>query len=209
MIYKELSEGLSEDELGDSIGVGPTVIKEILAGDIPTNPSIWNKFASYFRVDLDALRFGKSKSPTSHHELLSANPVTDTVGYRKIPLLSWNKIGRGLQRDGGRGDKRAQAMIETDVSGPNIFALRIKDDAMEPLFHKGEIIFVNPDLPVRHDQYVVAISREKGVEDAQLRQLKKLNNQFWLRALNSKYPDCPLTKRQKIVGRVVRLRMNL
>lgn len=38
-------------------------------------------------------------------------------------------------------------MIETDVSGPPVFALRVKDDAMQPLFHQGEIIFVSQDLP--------------------------------------------------------------
>jgi len=34
-------------------------------------------------------------------------------------------------------------MIETDVSGPRVFALRVKNDAMQPLFHQGEMIFVS------------------------------------------------------------------
>jgi phage repressor protein C with HTH and peptisase S24 domain len=68
---------------------------------------------------------------------------------------------------------------------------------------------VNPDLPPAQNHYVVVVTRGKDTEEAKLRQLKKLENQSWLRALNPKYPDCPLTMGQRIVGRVVRLRMNL
>ena len=160
-------------------------------------------------MDLDVLQFGKSKLTASHSELLSQSPVTETVHYRKIPLLSWDKVGRVTQRSGDPIEELAQTMIETDVAGPHIFALRVKDNAMEPLFHQGEIVFVNPDLPPAQNHYVVVATRGKDAEEARLRQLKKLQNQLWLRALNPKYPDQPLTARQRIVGRVVRLRMNL
>jgi len=209
LIHKELSEGLDEEELGASIGVSREVIKRILLGGVPKSVKTWKKFAAYFHVDLDVLQFGKSKLTASHSELLSPNPVTETVHYRKIPLLSWGKVGQATQRRGSPVKELAQAMIETDVAGPRVFALRIKDDAMEPLFHKGEIVFVNPDLPPAQNHYVVVVTRGKDAEEAKLRQLKKLKNQSWLRALNPKYPDCPLTMRQRIVGRVVRLRMNL
>ncbi len=209
LIHKVLSEGLDEKECGAYIGVSEEIIKRILAGEIPESSKTWEKFAAYFHVDLDALRFGHSKSATTSSELLSSNPVTETVQYRNVPLLSWSKVGQLTRRGGGPAEKLAHAMIETDVSGPRVFALRVKNDAMEPLFHKGEIIFVNPDLPPVKNHYVVVLSREKDTEEARLRQLKKLGKQLWLRALNPKYADCPLTKQQRIVGRVVRLRMNL
>ncbi|MEO7860682.1 MAG: hypothetical protein ABIU05_09585 [Nitrospirales bacterium] len=113
----------------------------------PDNPEIWKKFAAYSHVDLDALRFGHSKVATSHQELLSSNPATETVQYRKVPLLAWSKIDKLTRLSGGPVEKLAHAMIETDVSGPRVYALRVKNDAMEPLFHQGGIIFVSPDLP--------------------------------------------------------------
>lgn len=161
------------------------------------------------RTKPDFLRFGKSKLATPHSELLSPNPVTETVENRKVSLVSWSKIGQLIRPSTRPIKELAQAMIETDVSGPRIVALRVKNNAMEPLFHIGEMIFVNPDLPPVKDHYVVVLSREKGTEEARLRQWKKLGNQLWLRALNPKYADCLLTGRQRIVGRVVRLRMNL
>ncbi|MGH7146719.1 MAG: S24 family peptidase [Nitrospiraceae bacterium] len=209
LIHKELSDGLDEEELGASIGVSHEIIKQILAGGHPEGLETWKKFAAYFRMDLDFLRFGKSRLATSHSELLSPNPVTETVKYHKVPVLSWSKLGQLMRPRGGSIKKLAHALIETDMSGPHVFALRVKNDAMEPLFHKGEMIFVNPDLPPVQGHYVVVLARDKDAEEARLRHLEKHRNRLWLRALNPKYTDCLLTRRHRIIGRVVRLRMNL
>ncbi|MEO7860683.1 MAG: S24 family peptidase [Nitrospirales bacterium] len=56
---------------------------------------------------------------------------------------------------------------------------------------------------------MVVLNLANDTEEARLRQEKKLGKQLWLRALNPKYADYPLTKQQRIVGRVVRMRMNL
>lgn len=52
----------------------------------------YGKFSAYFHVDLDALRFGHSKGATSHQELLSSNPATETVQYRKVPYLHGTRL---------------------------------------------------------------------------------------------------------------------
>ena len=56
---------------------------------------------------------------------------------------------------------------------------------------------------------MVVFNLANDTEEARLRQVKKLGKQVWLRALNPKYADRMLTTQQRIVGRVVRLRMNL
>ncbi|MGH7180550.1 MAG: S24 family peptidase [Nitrospiraceae bacterium] len=201
LLYKELSEGFDEEELGASIGVSPETIKLILAGGIPKDPETWKKCAAYFHVNLDALRFGEeSNLPAPLETLLSPNPVIETVRYRKVPLLSWSKVGRITRRSDGPVEKLAQTMVETDVLGSRVFALRVRNDAMEPLFHKGEVIFVNPDLTPSTNHYVVVLINEKGAMEAKLRQLKKLGKQVWFHALNPKYADSPLTKHHRIVG---------
>jgi len=210
LLYKELSEGFDEEELGASIGVSQETIKLILAGGIPKDPETWKKCAAYFHVNLDALRFGEeSNLPAPLEKLLSPNPAIETVRYRKVPLLSWSKVGQITRRSDGSVEKLARTMVETDVLGSRVFALRVKNDAMEPLFHKGEIIFVNPDLTPSTAHYVVVLIKEKGAMEAKLRQLKKLGKQVWFHALNPKYADSPLTKHHRIVGQVVRLRLNL
>jgi len=80
---------------------------------------------------------------------------------------------------------------------------------MQPLFSEGEIIFVNPDLPSEPGHYVVVESEDGRPEEALLRQLKEIGGQTILHPLNRRYADLPVTKQQRIWGRVVRLRKNL
>ena len=80
---------------------------------------------------------------------------------------------------------------------------------MQPLFSEGEIIFVNPDLPSEPGHYVVVESEDGRPEEALFRQLKEIGGQAILHPLNRRYADLPLTKEQRIWGRVVRLRKNL
>jgi SOS-response transcriptional repressor LexA len=159
-------------------------------------------------MDLDLLRFGNLKSAIPHSQLFSKDPVTRVAQYRKVPLLSWSRVGRVRKHGLPQGEVDAEAMLETDVHGPHVFALRVRDDSMEPLFRKGEVIFVNPDLQPAHDHYVIVASGLKDGGEGKIRQLKKLGNQAFLHALNPKYADVPVTG-HRIVGRVVRLRMNL
>jgi SOS-response transcriptional repressor LexA len=100
-------------------------------------------------------------------------------------------------------------MLETDVPGRRTFAVQVRDNSMQPLFSEGEIIFVNPDLPSEPGHYVVAESEDGRPEEALLRELKEIGGQTILHPLNRRYADLPLTKQQRIWGRVVRLRKNL
>ena len=72
-----------------------------------------------------------------------------------------------------------------------------------------QIIFVNPDLPSEPGHYVVVESEDSHPEGALLRQLKQIGVQTILHPLNRQYADLPVTKQQRTLGRVARLRKNL
>lgn len=94
------------------------------------------------------------------------------------------------------------------MRGARIFALRVTGDSMEPLFHAGEVVIVNPDLHCDPGSYVVAKTPDHGAEEATIKQLKKYGDAFYLHPLNPKYDDIPLDKRHKIVGKIVRKQMD-
>jgi len=105
---------------------------------------------------------------------------------------------------------QAEAMIQaTDVSGTRTVAVKVQDDSMEPLFSKEELIFVNPDLEWKHDDYVIAHHRDGGSEAVLLRQVKRIGPQCILHPLNRKYADIPVTNEGAVRGEVVRLRKTL
>ena|SRR5579884_1585758 len=204
LLLKELSDGQTEAGLARAIGIAEAQVKAILDGMVPTDLSTWKRFAAYFRMDVDMLRFGDLHA-TSASDLLRADPPVDLGQYRTVPLLSWSDLADQL---GDRAVAMSTRTIETDVAGERVFAVRLEDDSMQPLFRSGEIIFVNPDMAWQADDYVVVRTAE-GARRPILRQVKKVGRQYVLHAFNRRYPNAPLMEQDVIVGRVVRLRLNL
>ncbi len=210
LVHRELGEGLTEEELASAVGVSVRTITNILAAKLPKDHTKWEKFARYFRMDADFLRTGGPTHPGAVFELSGSTHHSAAGHVRKVPMLNWDQIEQMVTRKDPSRAIRAEAMLETtDVPGKLTFALKIKDNSMQPLFSEGEIIFVNPDLPSEPGHYVVVESEDGRPEGALLRQLKEIGGQSILHPLNRRYEDPPVTKQQRIWGRVVRLRKNL
>jgi transcriptional regulator with XRE-family HTH domain/translation initiation factor IF-1 len=60
LILRELSEGLTEQELAAVVGVPQRTLMNVLAGRNPKDVAIWERFARYFRMDADFIRTGES-----------------------------------------------------------------------------------------------------------------------------------------------------
>lgn len=205
LVHRELGEGLTEEELASAVGVSVRTIENILTDELPQDPAIWETFARYFRIHADFLRSGGPPHSEGLFELTD-NPHPSPLGpMRKVPLLKWDQIDQMVAREEPPRLIHAEALLETDVPGKRTFAMQVRDKSMQPLFSEGEIIFVNPDLPSEPGHYVVVESEDGGL----LRQLKEIGGQAILHPLNRRYADLPLTKEQRILGRVVRLRKNL
>ncbi len=209
LVHRELGEGLTEEELASAVGVSVRMIADILVGEFPQDPAIWEYFARYFRMDADFLRSGGPPHSEGLFDLTESAQPSPLGPMRKVPLLRWDQIDQMVTREEPPRLIHAQALLETDVPGKRTFALQVRDNSMQPLFSKGEIIFVNPDLPSEPGHYVVVESEDGRPEGALLRQLKDIGGQAILHPLNRQYQDLPVTKQQRIWGRVVRMRKNL
>jgi len=206
LVHRELSEGVTERELASVVGVSIRTIGDILADKLPEDPAIWETFARYFRIEADFLRAGGPPFPPGVFRLGESRHGASVGPMRKVPLLHSHQVDQMLKNDEPPGVVHAEAMLETDVPGKRTFAVMVKDDSMQPLFSKGELVFVNPDLPGQPGHYIVVDGDPRG---ALLRQLKHVGGQAVLHPLNSRYEDLLLTHRHRVWGRVVRLRKNL
>ena len=210
LLHRELGEGMTEAQLASTVGVPLRTVEAILNGWDPQSPAMWEQFAKYFRMNVDFLRIGESAHARTRVEFPGSATHSAAGDIRKIPLLSWHRMGEVTTRKNLPGVIQAEAMVETtDVSGTRTFALKVQDDSMEPMFSEGEIIFVNPDLEWKAGDYVVTNCQDRHGESPLLRQVKPLGGQFMLHPLNRKYEDIPLTKQNDVAGKVVRLRKNL
>jgi SOS-response transcriptional repressor LexA len=209
LVHRELGEGLTEKELASAIEVSVQTIANILVDQLPEDPAIWEKFARYFRIHADFLRTGGPPYSEGTFELTESAHHSSVGQMRKVPLLKWDQIDQMTGREEPPRLIHAEALLETDIPGRRTFAVRVKDDSMQPLFSEGEIIFVNPDLPCEPGRYVIVENEDGPPEGALLRQIKEIGGQAILHPLNRRYEDVPLTKQQRIGGRIVRLRKNI
>ena len=209
LVHREINEGMTEKELAAAVGVSVLTITDILADNLPQDPAIWETFARHFRIHADSLRYGGPPHPEGLFDLTESAHASPLGPLRKVPLLRWDQIDQMISRQEPPRLIHAETLLETDVPGKRTFALQIRDDSMQPLFNEGEIVFVNPDLPTEPDHYVLVESKDGRPEGVLLRQMKEIGGQTILHPLNRQYPDLPVTKQQRIWGRVVRLRKNL
>ena len=209
LVHRELGEGLTEEELASAVGVSVRTIANILVDELPQDPAIWEEFARYFRMDADFLRSGGPPHSEGLFDLTESAHPSPLGPMRRVPLLKEDQIDQMITREEPPRLIHAEALLETDVPGKRTFAVQVRDNSMQPLFSEGEIIFVNPDLPTEPGHYVLVESEEGHPEGVRLRQLKKIGGQAILHPLNRRYEDLPVTKQQRIWGRVVRLRKNL
>ncbi|MCA9421994.1 MAG: hypothetical protein KC592_13315 [Nitrospira sp.] len=78
---------------------------------------------------------------------------------------------------------------------------------MELLFHEGELIFVNPYFQLQPSHYGIFLDQTGEADHGCLRQFKKIQERYVLHPLTIQYKDTPLTSHQKVIGRVIRLRI--
>lgn len=210
LIHRELGEGLTERELASLVGVPLRTIANILGDKAPDDPAVWEKFAKYFRMDVDFLRTGVLPNARTTVDLPVKAHHSAAGQIRKVPLLRWDQMGQIVASKTLPKVLRAEAMVEaTDVLGTRTFALKVLDDSMEPLFSEGEMIFVNPDLEWKPGDYVIAHHRDGNSEAMLLRQVKRIDSQCILHPLNRKFEDLLVTNQGAVWGKVVRLRKNL
>lgn len=210
LIHRELGEGLTERELASLVGVSFRTIVNILGNKTPDDPAVWEKFAKYFRMDADFLRTGVSPNARTTVELPVKAHGSAAGQIQTFPLLRWDQLSQVGTMNTFPEFLQAEAMIEaTDVSGTRTFAVKVQDDSMEPLFSKEEMIFVNPDLEWKPNDYVIAHHRDGDSESMLLRQVKRIGTHCVLHPLNRKYDDIPVANQDAVWGKVVRLRKNL
>ena len=209
-ILWELDEGMTEEELASAINVSLRTLNDILADKFPQDFASWEKFSRYFRMDVDVLQTGGSTHSTVILNLSDRTLQTAAGLIRKIPLLDWHQMGQMVTSENLPDVIHAEAMIDTtDISGKRTVALKVKDDSMETMFSEGEIIFVDPDSKWKPGDYVIVHRPGGHPETILLRQVKLIGSQSMLHPLNRKYEDLPLTKQDKVWGKVVQLTKKL
>ena len=148
------------------------------------------------------------KAPSEFKEYFEKKVVRETpVAYNKVPLLTLEQAGgfnSGTDQYPYPGV--AGEYVETDLQGRHLFAIRVAGDSMEPLFHEGEVLVVDPEVQPQAGDY--AIVKKDHEPEAAFKQLKKFRGVWVLHPLNPRYEDQEMAKDMRVVGKVVRKQMD-
>lgn len=115
-----------------------------------------------------------------------------------VPLISDVQAGMYTEFvDNFHAGDGGQELIPTSVPvNRHTFALRVSGDSMEPEFHEGMILIIEPELDPQPGDFVVA---KNGNDETTFKQLTKDGADWYLKPLNPRYP-IKLLGESKIIG---------
>jgi SOS-response transcriptional repressor LexA len=115
-------------------------------------------------------------------------PKAETPFDRLHPLISWVQAGKwtGIAGKDERGDIDDRLPCPVPCSA-GTFVLRVRGESMEPRFHDGDLIFVDPQVAPVSGRYVVA--QLGDAEEATFKQLIVEDGHQYLKALNPDWPQ--------------------
>jgi len=213
--------GMNYKKLAEAVGVSAVYISQVLrAQRIPGDeilvklskvlglpPGLALRLAHYEKAPESARQYlepsgrGPGRDPKQAGKFDNVEPWQLGPG-RQVPILGWVHAGKFAPSETGDiGPLSADDYVYSDTKGRNLFALKVENDSMEPIFHPGDIIIVNPNLKSKSGDYVIV--RLKG--EVTFKKLMLKDRLVILKPLNPKYDDIILDRKDhfEIIGKVV------
>jgi len=204
--------GLTYNEVAQRAGVSAVYVSGICRGKRVPSDEVAARLAKALDLSPHALvelaRY--AKAPAGVKPLYDQIAKEENVGpvplghAQRIPVAGWVHAGKFASTEGvevaGAG---TEEWVYSDIRGRNLFALRVENDSMEPLFHAGDYLIVNPNLKPTTGDYVIAKLPSEG--KATFKKLVEREGIIILRPLNPSYEDIVLTPEDEfeIIGKVV------
>ena len=130
------------------------------------------------------------EDPRNQQAATSPEPNADAgPNIRSLhPLISWVQAGEWTEISEGYVPQYESELLPCPVRcSEETFVLRVHGVSMEPKFHEGDLIFVDPDATPVHGKYVVVQLDESN--EATFKQLIVEENRQYLKALNPDWPN--------------------
>jgi SOS-response transcriptional repressor LexA len=120
------------------------------------------------------------------------------------PLISWAQAGAWSEIANDFDIRQAEDLLPCPVRcSQRTFILCVKGASMEPRFHNGDLVFVDPDATADSGNYVIVQLEDS--DEAAFRQLIVEGGRTYLKALNPDWPDriIEIDEKARICGVVV------
>ncbi len=215
---------MTYEDLARAVGLSGVYVSKIVQGKVVPSDDVIHRLSEALDLPLDELILAAhyEKAPEavkpiferlSRHrpeEFMGDGAVMDNIELtglgrgRPVPVVGMVRAGEfAATEDGEYPAGVADGYVYTDRKGENLFAVRVVNDSMEPVFHEGDVLVVNPNLEAGSGDYVIAKLMEDN--EATFKKLVRHEGLVILRPLNPSYADIVVTDlaRVALVGKVV------
>ncbi len=118
-----------------------------------------------------------------------------------VPVISWVRAGQfDSLLDQRSHDEITKWVYLLKRPGPRAFGLLVKGPSMEPRFHEGDFVVVDPDAPWKDGDFVVL---GNGDEEAVFKQIVRDGSDWWARPLNPQFVAKKMDRYCRVIGRVI------
>lgn len=194
---RRIALGLTQKDVAEGSGITQQSLQKIEDGKTQ-NPRKIVDLARILKCSPEWLLFGRDNIPSSETSNISAGP--EIKGF--FPLISWVQAGAWSVIEEIHALEAERFPCPVSCSA-NTFVLKVQGISMEPTFHDGDLIFVDPEVEWRHNSYVVA--RLNDQNEATFKQLVVEGSLKLLKPLNPNWPEqlIPINGNCSIVGVVI------
>jgi SOS-response transcriptional repressor LexA len=104
------------------------------------------------------------------------------------PIIAWSQVPTDHATSLEQQRVRFEGLLPCPVPCSQwTYVLRVKGASMEPKFGKGDLIFVDPEVPPESGKYVIV--RLARSDEADFKQLIIEGGRHYLKALDPAWPD--------------------
>lgn len=184
---------LNTMELARRTGIGQPVIYRLISGETD-NPKIITlcSLADYFGISVNQL-IGEAPLPNKSGK--EQQKVTKHLA--EIPLVNWDEVLDWRTKH----NKKRKTVFTNIMADTNLYALKMEDDSMDPVFSKGTILIIDAHKEAVDRSYVIIKLKKR--QQTVFRQLLIEDDYQYLQPLNpdtDKYKMCLLSKSDKCCG---------
>lgn len=195
-LKKAMAEkGISISELARQIGKSQPGLSKILNGKTADpSASIVGNIANALGIDVETLMYGDD--PVLEKMELPRNA-------RKVPMLNWVQAGNFTEID--PHEVEAWYLCPNSI-GKDGFCLTVRGESMEPDFHEGDVVFVDPEREWHSGSIVIVVDDDGGDSSATMKKLMEdESGRPYLRPLNPAWPEqfIKFTPSMRVVGSVI------
>lgn len=192
-------------ECAQALGLPYELLRKVIGEDhIPKDAQLLI-YAKKLNIDPKELLFTAyhQKAPDEFKKYFKNRPVEESPSpYTKIPVLKWSEVRGFANKEYRSSELVSMPYMSTTLQGEHLFALKVKDDTMRPLFWEGDTIIVDPSAKPNSGDYAVVDMHDE--KEPILRRVKQFGRAQMLCALNPLYDDIEMENNTRLVGRVIR-----